>query len=117
MDCFISAAIQCLDKNKYFIFSSPRRQASPVFQGLTPGNLLVLDTDLPDEKNGIELCQYLKANPRTRSLYIIFVSASTQAKDIEKAAEAGGDEFYSKPFSEKNLMKSVVRELKLDRSG
>lgn len=80
-------------------------------------DLFVLDIDLPGQKNGIEICRYLKANPKTRSIYTIFVAASAEVKDIEKAAEAGGDEFYSDPFTETDLNNSVVRALKLDRSG
>ena len=77
----------------------------------------MLDIDLPGQKSGIEICRYLKANPKTRSIYTILVAASAEVKDIEKATEAGGDEFYSDPFTETDLNNSIVRALKLDRSG
>lgn len=60
-------------------------------------DLIILDVMLPDIK-GWEVCRKIKSDPKTRDIKIIFLTASAQKKDIERAKESGGSFFIPKPF-------------------
>jgi len=59
--------------------------------------VILLDLSLPG-RSGWELASQLKADPRTREIPIIAVSAYAGAEHRERALEAGCDTFLSKPF-------------------
>lgn len=71
-------------------------------------DLLLLDIWMSGE-DGVEICKKLKAQPETKHIPIILVSAS---KDIERSAlEAGADNFIAKPFQMDDLLRMVETHL------
>jgi two-component system cell cycle response regulator len=60
-------------------------------------DLILLDIMMPG-MDGYQICEKVKANPETAHTYIIMVSAKTQAEDRRRAAQAGADEYVTKPF-------------------
>lgn len=84
-------------------------------------DLLLLDIMMP-KMSGFEVCKRLRANPATKALAIIMVTALDQPVDIERAVEAGTDDFLTKPINKnelllrvKALMKSKEQKSELDR--
>lgn len=74
-------------------------------------DLILLDIMMPD-MSGYEICTRLKGEPRTADIPIIMVTALTDLEDVEKAVEAGTDDFLSKPVNRMELLtrvKSLVR--------
>ncbi len=66
-------------------------------------DLILLDVELPD-LSGIEVCQRLKADPLTRDIPVVMVTAfRDMARKIE-ALEAGADEVFWKPLDEVVLL-------------
>jgi sigma-B regulation protein RsbU (phosphoserine phosphatase) len=60
-------------------------------------DLILLDIKMP-EMNGFEVCEQLKADPRTRDIPIIFVSALDELEDKVQAFTAGCVDYITKPF-------------------
>lgn len=60
-------------------------------------NLILLDIMMP-RKSGLEVCKLLKDDPAYKDMYIIIVSAKFQIEDRRAAANAGADEYISKPY-------------------
>lgn len=60
-------------------------------------DLILLDIMMP-EMNGFEVCRHLKADPSTKAIPIIFVTAKNQPEDIEKGFALGGSDYVLKPF-------------------
>ena len=60
-------------------------------------SLILLDIMMPG-MSGYEVCEKLKTDPETENTYIIMVSARTQPEDRRQAAQAGADEYVTKPF-------------------
>ncbi|MBA3832951.1 MAG: response regulator [Chthoniobacterales bacterium] len=58
---------------------------------------LILDWMLPG-KSGLELCRSLRARPNGDEMFILLVTARTDAEDFEEAMEAGANDYMSKPF-------------------
>ena len=63
--------------------------------------------------SGFEVCEKLKADPATRGIMILMVTALNELGDIERAVEAGTDDFLSKPVNKLELLKRVENMLKL----
>lgn len=70
-------------------------------------DLVVLDVMLPDG-NGVDICNKLKANPNTKELPVLLMSANANMAFVSK--ESMADDFISKPFDIDDL---VTRAKKL----
>ena len=51
-------------------------------------------------------CQ-LRADPRTRTIPVLMLTAKTQQEDRETALEYGADMFMTKPFANAEIMAAV----------
>lgn len=68
--------------------------------------LILLDLMLPDI-SGIELCRILRANPETRDIPIIVITASHDRMRRLEALAAGADDFLTKPVDEVALLARI----------
>ena len=59
-------------------------------------DLISLDVNMPG-KHGFEICRELKADPATKHIPVIFLSASTQADDVNKGIALGAEKYMTKP--------------------
>lgn len=64
----------------------------------SPPDLILLDVMMPD-LDGYEVCRQLKADPRTASVPVIFLTAMQEAADEARGFEVGGADFIHKPIS------------------
>jgi PleD family two-component response regulator len=69
-------------------------------------DLILLDVMMP-KVSGFEVCKRLRANPATRDIGVLMITALDQHSDIERAVEAGTDEFLSKPINKTELLLRV----------
>ena len=69
-------------------------------------DLILLDVMMP-RMSGFEVCQKLKANPETRDIVVIMVTALHEVADYERAVESGTDDFLSKPVNKLELLTRV----------
>src|SRR5262249_32754926 len=74
-------------------------------------DLILLDVMMP-KISGFEVCKQLRRNPATRDIAIIMVTALDQASDIDRAVDAGTDDFLSKPINKTELLLRVRSLLK-----
>jgi len=75
-------------------------------------DIILLDVMMP-KLSGFEVCQQLKGDPATSPIMILMVTALGELGDIERAVEAGTDDFLSKPVNKAELVKRVENMLKL----
>ncbi|MGH8674842.1 MAG: diguanylate cyclase domain-containing protein, partial [Burkholderiales bacterium] len=61
-----------------------------------PPDLVLLDVQMPG-LDGYEVCRRLKADPATREIPVIFVTARDSVEDQIKGLEAGAVDFITKP--------------------
>ncbi|WP_275790686.1 PleD family two-component system response regulator [Pararhizobium gei] len=76
-----------------------------------PLDLILLDIMMPGI-DGFEVCERLKANPRTAHIPVVMVTALDQPSDRVRGLKAGADDFLTKPVNDLQLMsrvKSLVR--------
>jgi CheY-like chemotaxis protein len=68
--------------------------------------LILLDVAMPG-LTGFEVCEKLKADPATKSIFVVMLTAHGQTTDRERAVLVGADHFMTKPFSPVQLLKLV----------
>ena len=76
-------------------------------------DLIVMDMSLP-EIDGWEAVRRLKADPATRAIPIVALTAHAMASDRQRAMDAGCDEYFTKPVDFGSLLRSM--EAFLERS-
>jgi putative two-component system response regulator len=75
-------------------------------------DLILLDIMMP-EMDGYEVCQRLKADPLTRNIPIIFVTAKTEVADEQKGFELGAVDYITKPVSTPLVLARIKTHLAL----
>lgn len=78
-------------------------------------DLILLDIMMP-EMDGYEVCQTLKANPATKDIPIIFLTAKTQEGDETRGFELGAVDYITKPISPAVLLARVHTHLALQEA-
>lgn len=79
-------------------------------------DLILCDLLMP-EMNGYEVIYFIKENPVTREIPFIFLTAKVNLADIRKGMETGADDYITKPFTVKSLLKAIqIRLEKYDNS-
>lgn len=69
-------------------------------------DLILLDIMMPDV-DGYAICERVKKSVDWKHIKIVFLSAKTREADIKKGYDLGASLYVSKPFSTKELVKSV----------
>jgi two-component system, cell cycle response regulator DivK len=80
-----------------------------------PPDLILMDLQLPD-LSGIEAIRRLKADPSTRDIPIVVVTASLLPEITRRAWASGCDGFIEKPISIDGFMEEIRRHLTGGRS-
>lgn len=79
-------------------------------------DLILLDVMMP-EMDGYETCRRLKAEPATREIPVVFLSARAQQSEIEKGRELGAVGYLVKPFDPMTLSDQLSAILHDARRG
>ncbi len=75
-------------------------------------DLILLDIMMPI-LDGIETCRYLKVEPETASIPVVFLTASNDKKTLTRAYSVGGVDYIKKPFFKEELLARVNLHLEL----
>jgi len=75
----------------------------------TPPDLVLLDLMLPGQYDGFEVCRRLRADPSTKSIPVVIISALDDEDARARASQAGATAYYTKPFSPIALLKEIDR--------
>ena len=90
-------------------------QALKLLETFKPG-LILMDIQLPG-MDGLTLTQKLKADPATRAIVIVALTAYAMKGDEERARAAGCDGYIAKPIDVNTLPMQVSQYLAEARAG
>jgi DNA-binding response OmpR family regulator len=79
-------------------------------------DLILLDIMMP-RMSGFEVCKRLRSNAQTKTIPVIMVTALDQLADVERAVDAGTDDFISKPIKQNELLLRINALLKARHSA
>jgi len=66
-------------------------------------DVILLDVMMP-KLSGFEVCKRLRADPDLKGVGVLMVTALDQPTDVEKAIDAGTDDFLTKPINKAELL-------------
>jgi DNA-binding response OmpR family regulator len=69
-------------------------------------DVLLLDIMMP-RLSGFEVCKRLKSDSASKNLPILMITALDQPSDVERAVDAGTDDFLTKPIHQTELINRV----------
>jgi CheY-like chemotaxis protein len=95
------------------ILAEDGEQAMRLFQSDKP-DLLILDVMMP-KANGFQICRKVKTSVATASTPVILLTAKSAQEDIFWGKDCGADEYVTKPFSTKELERSIARLIQARR--
>jgi two-component system alkaline phosphatase synthesis response regulator PhoP len=85
-------------------------------------DLILLDIMMP-KISGFEVCKRLRSDPATQDIAVLMITALDQQSDIDRAVEAGTDDFLTKPINKtelllriRSVLKSRLNQRKLERA-
>lgn len=74
--------------------------------GAQPPDLILLDILMPKMK-GREVCSWLKSNPKTKHIPVIFLTALGLADHVKAGMDLGADDYLVKPFEPEVLKERI----------
>lgn len=90
-------------------------KAITIAQSEPQPDLILLDILMPG-LDGYEVCQKLKADPKTKQIPIIFLTVKSDIEDERRGLELGAADYITKPVSPPILMARVNTQLNLKAS-
>ncbi len=69
-------------------------------------DLVLCDIIMP-ERDGYEVCEFIKTNPATSQIPVLLLTGAFEPFDQERATRAGCDGFLAKPFEPQSLIAKV----------
>jgi len=77
-----------------------------------PPDLILLDITMPD-MDGYEVCRRLRAQPASRDVPVIFLTALNETADKVKGFDIGGVDYVTKPFQVEEVLARVQTHVAL----
>jgi DNA-binding response OmpR family regulator len=100
-----------LSREGYQVYSSSDGENGLQLVKKKSPDIVLLDLMLPG-LDGLEVCRKIKADPVTRGIIVIMVTAKGEESDIVLGLGIGADDYVTKPFSPKELIARVKAVLR-----
>ena len=77
---------------------------------------IILSDIIMPEKNGYEVCEYVKSHPEFRTIPVVLLTGTFEPFDPDRADKAGCDAVVTKPFESQSLIHKVEELIENARS-
>lgn len=102
------------ERYSVYSFSEPLKAIEEINR-IIP-DIILLDIDMP-QMNGLELCAEIRNDPITKDIPVIFLTVESSSLRIQKALELGANDYLTKPFRMKELLRRIEFRLGLVESS
>ncbi len=103
---------EILRREGYRVVAFPEGSAALHAAAKRPPDIILLDIMMPG-MDGFEVCRRLKADPVLNKIPVLFISALAEGDDKARAFAAGGVDYVTKPFEEREVLSRVETHLRL----
>ena len=94
----------------YEVFSVYNGEEALDFLEKKRPDLILLDVMMP-RKDGYEVCQEIRANDVLKDIRVIMLTAKGRDVEREKGLALGADDYITKPFSTRDVVEKVRKNL------
>ena len=101
------------DLGYLFFYASSGEEALDMMEVIQP-DVILLDVMMPG-KNGLEVCNRLKADEVWQHVPIIMVTALNEKEDLARCLDAGADDFLTKPIDSVELRARIQSMIRIKR--
>jgi two-component system sensor histidine kinase/response regulator len=101
------------DEGYHAVLAATGEDAIAAFPSAAP-DCVLLDIQMPG-MDGVAVCQRLREAPGGRDVPIVFLTAQRDVDTFDRARQAGGDDFLTKPFRPSELVLRIEAAMKLRR--
>jgi two-component system cell cycle response regulator len=98
------------DSEKYEVFFAENGLEGLSLVSKIKPDLVTMDVEMP-VMDGYKACRLIRENPETESIPVVFVTTLDREEDINRGYNAGGIEYFIKPFPKGALEKFVFQLL------
>lgn len=74
-------------------------------------DVVICDVTMP-QSGGLDLLKRLRNNEDTGHIPVIFFSAGSAPREVQKGLELGANEYVSKPFTDEELLRAIHKCLR-----
>ena len=108
----VELARMVLEYEGYRVFSASTGEEAIEFLDTNPEkpDLVLLDVLMP-KINGLEVCRWIKKQPKLKNIPVLLFTAKVGKKDRIAGEEAGADAYINKPFSADDLLNLIKEHL------
>jgi two-component system, sensor histidine kinase and response regulator len=106
-----STILELLENAGYLVISAEDGEQAINLLNKEIPDLIISDIMMP-KIDGYQLLDYFRTLPSTSRVPFIFISAKIDNSDIRNGMNRGADDYITKPFRAKELLKSVESQLK-----
>ena len=78
---------------------------------------IILSDIIMPEKNGYEVCEYVKSHPDYRNIPVVLLTGTFEPFDPDRADKAGCDAVVTKPFESQSLIQKVEELIAQSKAG
>ena len=110
----LSVLSSALEPEGYEILAVPNGVTALKVAARAQPALILLDIMMP-EWDGFETCRRLKAQPDTRDIPVVFITARSDSGDVLEGFRAGGVDYVVKPFQTAEVVSRVTTHVRLHR--
>jgi PleD family two-component response regulator len=110
----INVLNEVLKSSYKIVFAKDGEKGMKIATSDEPPDLILLDIIMPGI-DGYEVCKRLKADDRTKSIPVIFITAKGKEDDETKGFELGAVDYITKPFNPVVVKARVKAHLELKR--
>jgi len=110
----LSVLSSALEPEGYEILAVPNGATALKVGARARPALILLDIMMP-ELDGFETCRRLKAQPETRDIPVVFITARCDPGDVVEGFRAGGVDYVVKPFQTAEVVSRVTTHVRLNR--
>lgn len=71
-------------------------------------DLIILDSMMA-KVDGFTVCRRVKADPKTKNIPVIIISAADRTELAKKSLSSGADDFLVKPYESEELLERIVK--------
>ena len=110
----LSLVMRRLEREGYQVVGAQNGQEAIDITRQTLPDLVILDVMMP-VVDGLQACRLLKADPLTRHIPVIFLSALDDTEAVVKGLSIGANDYISRPFKAEELIARVHVAIRLTR--